>query len=588
MQTESFGEPLGREEVIDRVARSPLLDDPVFLRHIARLRSSLTAHNQDTICEFITTNTFLRGQPFSFKDHEYQEYILNDKSKDKVIIKSAQMGISEMSARMALAMCNLIDGFSVIYTLPSALAAANFMKTRIDPVIASSPYLSEAVSKALDNTMIKAFGAAGEGSMLFLKGAQVDSQAISVPADMLIGDEVDNSNADVLTLFESRLIHSAHALTVKLSTPSVPGYGIDLAYKQSRRHVHMAKCCHCNHWFEPDYFSHVKIPKFNGEIGDIVKATFSDPVFRWTEAYVACPSCGKAADLSEEHRNWVCENPSDGYIAAGFKVSPFSCPKIILPSALVKSSVEYTRKQDFHNQRLGMPLEDAESTLTKDELRNCLISDYIGSGAVSYVMGLDMGTFCHATVAAVLPDDQLVVVYRERIPLFKVFERRKELAAQWRTRLCVVDHGPYTETVYRMQQDDRSVFAGVYVRTKGLDMYKVKDSEEDKGKGKAELKQVNIARDKVFDLLMLMLRSGSIKAVASSEDDIWIEQLTDMRRVREFVNDELTFVWNKVSGNDHYHHSLLYAFIASKILGVIGNSMSLPSLVAKFKVTQQQ
>lgn len=561
-----------------------MLDDEVFKRHVARLTSSLSAHSRDTICDFLTNNTFLRGQPFSFKDHEYQEYILNDKSKDKVIIKSAQMGISELSSRMALAMCNLIDGFSTIYTLPSALAAANFMKTRIDPVIHSSPYLSDAVSKDLDNTLIKRFGE----SYLFLKGAQVDSQAISVPADMLIGDEVDNSNMDVLTLFESRLIHSPYAYTVKLSTPSVPNYGIDLAYKQSRRHVHMAKCVHCNHWFEPDYFDHVKIPQFRGEVGDIVKATFSDPIFKWTEAYVACPACGKPADLSEPNRNWVCENPNDAYVAAGFKVSPFSCPNIIHPSALVKSSVDYARKQDFHNQRLGMPLEDSESTLTREELQGVIISDFVGSGAVSYVMGLDMGNFCHCTIAAVLPDDQIIVVYRERIPLFKVYERRKELAGQWRVRMTVVDHGPYTETVYRMQQSDRSVFAGVYVRTRTLDLYRVKEADEDKDKGKADLRQVNIARDKGFDLIMMMLRAGSIKVTAGPEDEKWIEQLQDMKRVREFVNDELVFVWAKVSGNDHYHHSLLYALVASRILGVAGHSTALPALMSKFKVTQQQ
>jgi hypothetical protein len=569
---------------VEVIHRNPMLNDPVFQRHVARLRSSLSAHSRDTICQFITENTFLRSAPFSFKDHEYQQFILEDKSAEKVIIKSAQMGISEMSARMALAMGNLIDGFSTIYTLPSALAAANFMKTRIDPVIDSSPYLSEAVSKEIDNTLIKKFGE----SYLYLKGAQVDSQAISVPADMLIGDEVDNSNQDVLTLFESRLIHSPYAYKVYLSTPSVPGYGIDARYKQSRRHVHMCKCVHCNHWFEPDYFRDVKIPKFKGEIGDIVKATFSDPVFLWQQAYVACPGCGKPADLSEPNRTWVCENPNDAYVAAGFRVSPFSCPNIIKASALVKASVDYARVQDFHNQRLGMPLEDKESTLTAEELRNCLVSDFGATGAFSYVMGLDMGNVCHCTILACLPDNQYVVVHRERIPLFQVFERRQELSRQWRIRICVVDHGPYTETVYRMQQYDRSVFAGVYVRTKGIDLYRIKDQEEDKEKGKQELRQANIARDKVFDLIMLMLRAGQFKVVAGSEDDLWIQQMTSQKRVREFVNDELVFVWAKTDGNDHYHHSMLYAYIASQILGVAGNTLALPSLISKFKVTAGQ
>lgn len=567
-------------------------DDYLFQRHISRLRSSLSSHNKDTICTFITTNTYLRGRPFSFEDHEYQKFIIEDPSPEKIVIKSAQMGISEMSARIALAMGNLIDGFSTIYTLPSALAAQNFMKTRIDPIIQSSPYLKDAVSSAVDNTAIKQFGE----SYLYLKGAQVDTQAISVPADMLIGDEVDNSNPDVLSLFESRLIHSKYQWKIKLSTPSIPKYGIDALYTLSRRFVHMAKCTHCYQWFLPDYFDHVKIPDYHGELEDITRSHFANPNFRWQEAYVACPHCGGKADLSEPNRNWVCENPEDNFIAAGFKVSPFSCPNIILPSHLVKASVEYKRKQDFYNQRLGIALEDKESSLTVEELYGCLTEGYSGTSHPR-VMGLDMGHDCYCTIADVLPDGQLLIIHKERIPLFEVVVRRKKLAAQFRVRMCVVDHGPYTETVYRMQQGDQRVFAGVYVRNqKSTEVYKIKEVDKDKDSGIEGLKQVNIARDKAFDFVMGEIRAGNVKMLAeqgcdpdnvSVEDQLWINQLTDMKRVREFQGDELVFVWTKVTGEDHYHHSLLYCIIASKMFRVGGNTSIIHNLVSKFHVKQK-
>lgn len=571
--------------------RNPMLDDITFQRHMARLVSSMSAHSRETICEFITENTYLRGEKFSFTDHEYQEYILRDQSREKVIIKSAQMGISEMSARLALAMGNLISGFSTIYTLPSAKAAMHFMKTRIDPIIQGSDYLKEAISKTVDNTDMKQFGE----SYLHLKGAQVDAQAISVPADMLIGDEVDNSNQDVLTLFESRLIHSKYQYSVKLSTPSVPGYGIDLAYKQSRRHVHLTKCQCCNHWFEPDYFKHIRIPGFNGDIAkDIVKSTFANPKFRWQESFVGCPKCGKPADLSHINRNWVCENPNDSFVAAGFKVSPFSCPNIILPSHLVRDSVKYERLQDFYNQRLGMALEDKEASLSEEELLKSLVTEDV-SLTHPMVMGLDMGNLCACTIAAVLPDDRLVVIYREMIPLFKVYERRAELARMYKVRSCVVDHGPYTETVYRMQQADSRVFAGVYVRNKKTaEIYKVKEQEEDKEEGKQELRVVNIARDKAFDYIMGAFRQskilvkatqGVVKEQLSEDDAMWVRHLQDQKRVREFDGDELIFVWRKVTGEDHMHHSLLYAVVAAKIMGVVNTVGPIRTLLSKFKVT---
>lgn len=554
-------------------------ESDLFKRHVARLRSSLSTHGHGAICDFLTEHTKLKGQPFSFEGHEYQREILEDPAQNIYIAKSAQIGISEMSARMALAKAVLINGFSTIYTLPSAMAARDFMRDRIDPVITGSSYLSEMVSPVVDNTSAKKFG----DSFLHLKGAQIDRQAISVPADLVVNDEVDNSNQDVLTLFESRLIHSMYALTVKLSTPTIPGYGISLLIQQSKRKLNMCKCCHCNHWFYPDYFEHVRIPDFIGDLNTITKKHFANHSFRWTEAYVACPSCGGKADLSPKYRQWVVENPDENFPASGYRISPFDCPSTIKTSALVKSSTEYARTQDFYNQRLGLPMEDKESTLTREELDELLISVYPGGG-FSYVCGLDMGNICWFTLAAVLPDNTLIILKLIPIPLFEVSVTLPKLYREFRIRMGVVDHGPYTETVYQLQQKIPNLFAGVYDEAKSIDLYKVKDKEEDKEKAQETVRQVNIARNKGFDLIMGMCRSGNILKVMCEHDETWKDHLTDMKRVREFRGDELVFVWQKVSGMDHAHHSLLYCLIASRLLGVAsGSHVALP-LAGKFKV----
>lgn len=559
-----------------------MIDDALFQQHVQRLRSSLSAHSQDSIIEFLTTHTYLRGEKFNFKGREYQRKILEDRSQEIVCIKSAQIGISELSSRLALARAVLSPAFTTIYTLPSALAAGSFMKTRIDPVINSSPYLSGMVDRDLDNSLVKRFGE----SHIYLKGAQVDTQAISVPADLLVTDELDNSNQDVVTLYNSRLIASPFKLKVTLSTPTIPNYGIDMAYKQSRRHLNMCKCWHCNEWCYPDYHTMTRIPGYGGRLEDITRQHFANPNFRWMEAYLACPKCAKALDLNPENREWVVENPGDSFIAAGYRVSPFDCPSVISVGDLVKSSVDYTRPQDFSNQRLGLPLEDKESSLLEDELRACLISEYPGGG-FSYVMGVDMGNTCHIVIAAVLPDNRLIVVHRERVSVFEVIHRRKELARQYRVRMTVVDHGPMTESVYRMQQEDQNLFAGVYVNAKSVEYFKVKEIEEDRDKGQPYVRQVNIARDRCFDLIMDMIRNGQVLVVSSDEDDLWVRHLMDQKRVRQFRQDELVFVWEKTQGNDHYHHALLYCLVASRILGVAsGYGFAVSPILGTFKVTQ--
>jgi hypothetical protein len=207
------------------------------------------------------------------------------------------------------------------------------------------------------------------------------------------------------------------------------------------------------------------------------------------------------------------------------------------------------------------------------------------SGSYSHVMGLDMGSTCYATVAAVLPD-ALVIVHVEAIPMHLVVERREQLERQYKVRMTVVDLSPYGETVWRMQQRAPNVFAGVYTRSKSVELYKVRDKDEDPEKAQASIRQVNISRDACFDLIMMLIRNHQITKVSDEMDVTWAQHLTDQKRVREFEKDELVFVWRKTSGNDHLHHSLLYALVASKMLGVAaGCAVALP-LVSSFKVNQ--
>ena len=528
--------------------------------------------------QFLTEHTYMKGEKFSFAGHDYQEKIASDKSQEIAVVKPAQVGLSELTARLAVGRTALTQGFSTIYTLPAASFARNFMTTRINPVIRSSPYLKEMLSGDADNSELKQFGE----SFLYLKGAQVDRQAISVPADFLCVDEINNSSQDVVTLYESRLNHSSYGLKLKLSTPTIPGFGISALFDESRQHFNLVKCCHCGHWFYPRYYDHVRIPDFTGELTSITKAMFANPEFRWLDAFVACPECSKAVDLMPEHRQWVVKNPDAAYVAAGYQVSPFDCPTIVKTSSLVKASTEYKRLRDFRNQRLGEALEDKESSLVREELERLLISEYPGGG-FSYVMGLDMGLTCWCHIAAVLPDQTLILVHTEGIPLGRVKERRRELAQQYRVRMTVVDSNPYTETVWSMQADDSNLFAAVYVESRNVELFKVKDQEQDDEEGKDQVKQVNIARNRMFDHVMLQLRTGKILKVMDEHNETWISHLTDQKRVEEFRNDELTFVWVKTKGDDHLHHSLLYTAVASRMLGVASGALEgVPVVLGKF------
>ena len=557
--------------------------DSTTKNHLERLKSQTTEKfTLDKVPAWIVTHTRINGSPYSFKDHEYQEKILSDVSREVVVRKCSQVGLTEGSIRLALAVCAIQPYYTCIYTLPTATFASNVMTTRVDPVITSSQYLSDLIDKSTDNASVKQLG----DSFLYMKGSASGNAPISIPADHLIHDELDFCDLSIIEQYQSRLTHSPHKRRSKFSTPTQPKFGIDAEFAESRRHFNMVKCEHCNEYFVPDYYKHVKIPGYTGHLEEITKRVL--PTIRWQEAEVICPKCGKAPSLQLEHRHWVCENASENYMANGYQVSPFDAPNIISPAYLVEASTKYARRSQFVNFNLGLPMADSESTLLEGELRAAIIQHAELHG-VSYVMGIDMGLNCHVVVAAVLPDGRLILVHCEQVHHTKITERRVDLARKYWPRVTVVDAYPYTETVYRMQAQDRNLFAAVYVERKSIETHNVVDKEEDKEEAALELRQVNVNRNRAFDALMDNIRQGNILKLHDDLDDAWVTQLQDMKRIQKFTQaQELEYVWSKSKdGNDHFHHATLYAATAAKMLGISHSRIALPSLVSTFKVKRR-
>lgn len=557
--------------------------DTTTRNHLERLKSQTTDRfSVSQAPEWICKNTTINGLPFSFKDHEYQEKILSDASQDVVIKKCSQVGLTEASIRQALALCAIQPHYTLIYTLPTATFASNVMTTRVDPVIRTSSYLSDLIDRSTDNAGVKQLG----DSFLYMKGSASGNAPISIPADHLIHDEIDFSDLAIIEQYQSRLTHSPHKRKTKLSTPTQPNFGIDKEFQESRRHFNMIKCCHCNHYFIPSYYDHVHIPGYTGSLEDVTRRTITN--LRWQEATMLCPSCGKEPSLQLEHREWVCENPTENYVAVGYQVSPFDAPNIISIPYLVEASTKYDRRSQFINFNLGLAVQDSESSLMEKELRAAIIEQQTLSG-VSYVMGIDMGITCHIVIMACLPDGTVLIVKCEQVHHTKIVDRRQELARIYWPRMTVVDALPYTETVYRMQGHDRNLFAAVYVNKNSIETHSVADREEDRDDATEELKQVNVNRNKAFDALMDSIRQGNVKKMQDETDDEWVRQLQDMKRIEKFTAaQELEHVWSKSrDGEDHYHHATLYAWVASKMLGVsrhrIGRLPALRTFKRKIK-----
>lgn len=552
--------------------------------HLYRLRSATTNKlGRGDLPRWVEQNTTIGGRPFSFRGHEFQKRILSDESREVVILKPAQVGISEMSMRMAAGLLMVMPGaFRVGYTFPTASFASNYAKTRFAAIVQGSPTLQSAISSQdVDSADTKTFG---PGKELYFKGAATGNAAISTTLDMLIHDELDFSDQEILGVYTSRIIHSAYKWKVKLSTPTHPGGPIDEAFKASRRWWNFCRCLHCQHMFVPDYYEHVRIPGFDHHLDEISRENLH--TLRYAEAQMLCPACDRPVSLLPDHREWVCENPDDNYIAAGYRIQPFDAPTVVTLEDLVVASTSYASKAKFRQFSLGKPAEDSESGLTEEDLNKSGV-EMVSSPFTTHCMGIDLGLTCHFTIGAEGPDGKIGVVYRERVPLSRFRERYWALKAEYRVAVVVSDIQPYSDLIMALSAEDPNLYGASYVTRNGLELFDVKVKEEDPDAALLGVKQVHVNRNAMFDHILAEFRAGNVWVAKGADWDTFKAHLQDMKRASATLrNGEFTSHWQKsAKGNDHYHHSMLYLFVACKMRGLAFNPIlaCLPP-VRKFKM----
>lgn len=556
-------------------------------QHLDRIETAVQPKNGEFYSKWIPKNTRLKGKLFSWNDHAYQKVIAADEAREQCIRKPSQVGISELMIRWVLAFSLLNRGVTTIYSLPTAMFAQKFAKTRFDVVIDESPNVKSQIYPGADSAMVKRFLC---NSMVFFNGASRSSQVISVPADYIVQDEKDFAeDQEILTQLHSRLTHSEFKKLTSLSTPTVDGYGISEDFENSVQFIELTRCNHCNHYFDPDYFEDVVIPGFLGDIKEfnyLNKSLLTQ--HRVNEAFLACPRCRRPVNTGEDYREFVVKNPDSNAEMHGYQITPFSCPSTRPAPEIIKTATKYKRYADFINFGLGLPATTSENALSEEEIEAAFVSDarFPDKAPVS-VMGLDMGGQCACFTGAPFPDGHLHIYHAELIPLHRLHKTYREIAAEQRVIASVIDALPYTDTVKAIQGVDHSSWACLFRETKSTELFTVQEKEEDESKATYGLRQITAQRDMGLDFVVSMLRSG--KLTFSRELlpllPVISKHLRDLKRIK--LSDkygEDIYTWRKSSaGQDHFFFALLYLVLATFMRGVSGGSVALPSLVMKIK-----
>ena len=89
--------------------------------HLTRLDEALAnLYGLTNLAKWIEERTILDGKRFSFKGHEFQRTVINDAAVTSIVVKCAQIGLSEIMARWSLGAACTQDDFTIIYTFPGS------------------------------------------------------------------------------------------------------------------------------------------------------------------------------------------------------------------------------------------------------------------------------------------------------------------------------------------------------------------------------------------------------------------------------------------------------------------------------------
>jgi len=525
------------------------------------------------IAGWLENNTTLNDMRFGFNKHEFQVDIANDISRRLCVKKCSQVGLSELLTRKILAFLNLERNVHAIYTLPSSKFAQKFVKSRFDPVIKGSEAMTNNLNINVDSTEMKQFGS----NFLYVSGTYGQASAISIPATMVVRDEVNFCDQTVLTTYASRLRHAdGGGYLWDFSTPTVEDFAISDSFNKSDQHLYLCKC-HCGYEDVPDFNRDMVVPGLETEMEKFTKLDLQDPDAKFQDAQMLCPSCRNPWPLEDPtRRRWVAKRP-DVLDMRGYWVRPWDVPHYNPAPVILLQANNYETHQDWNNFVLGSDYSDSDNSFIRECILNNQTAQWTEPGGVSgsnFVAGMDVGKTSWITVAKRIGAN-LEIVYMERLVMegdgTNLSNRAVEICKAFGVMRMIVDAAPDFTTALRIVEalPVGVAYACYYTKT---DKKKLSNISE------KDTRVIHVNRTKAFNELSKASNGGFIKYPRHSEMKLMLEHLMAVKRVdqKQGVEGEIKSFWVN-TGPDHYAHSLNYCYTASQtIVEEVGIPMAVP------------
>lgn len=505
----------------------------------------MSLENKIPFSEWAYENIILeKGQKFSFKGHEYLRELYTQHHQYEVFLKAAQTGISTRVLAKTL-WAGDQQPLSALYYFPTEGDVEDFSNHRAKSMIADSPYLANKV-QGINNVGLKQIGM----SWIYFRGLFTTKRVKSVPADIIVLDELVESNLEHVEFARDRLMHSSLGWVMELSQPGLPGFGIDESFERSDQRYWLLKCPHCGQWTNVvDNF-----PQCLAVVGKPRNLRY----------FLACTKCGK--DLDTQAGQWVAKYP-DREDIRGYQVSALYssvCPEGYqnfqeYAYKAWKYATSRRKKKRVTISIVGRPFADDTLPLNEQNLKPALGSHMMKSRHDWSFMGVDVGDELHVVIGSISGDYRLVIHWLE---VTEDWSRLDHLMIQHQCMVCVIDAMPYKNSAKN--------FARRFPDNVWIQYFKGDDIKTGfEGEGISAVPKVTEDRTEGLDQTIADLKEGKIILPDRSENknvEICITHLLKLKKEKEVKKDGSVVYVYKKGGENHFGFALNNCRIATGVM----------------------
>jgi hypothetical protein len=520
---------------------------------IARLDAILESRDIDFL-EWAERIPTAKGDVLNFKKFPFQPELyqtLADPSVPEVVVmKSVQVGISELLARLTL-YYPAVHGSTALYVFPALKQMQDFSVTRVDRLLENSAYLRRITDSQGTPTWNKGLKRVGSG-FVYYRGSESKNDLIAVDADVLALDEYDQLQPQNIPEAEKRITGSKLGLIRRVGIPSDPEYGIAKKYEDSDQRRWLVKCGRrgCKEgWQDLTFHENVR---------------WDEPAELIENPRVVCRSCERPLNVLTG--KWVAARPDRPH--PGFHVHRL----MIIGERNLRTVIEASKQtqparvRSFWNNDLGLPYTEKSAGLDRLAIAAAIsaatshygrplemAANYNGTNLVT--MGVDVASTRALNVRISEHLDPITQAGRKRalwIGTVDSFEALPRLMDRYRVSYACVDHLPETRLALGLAQ----LFPGrIYLAHYARQSEPIVLNSD---------LRVSVQRVPALDGCMAVMREQRNLLPAELPPG-YVEHMISPRRViKRDEFDQVTVAWES-RGPDDYFQAEVYDLIATEV-----------------------